>query len=461
MRRIREAWLGQRLAGGLLLALLAAPSSGAAQASGLPPLPIDTFSLSNGLLVIVSEDHSVPVVATEMWFEVGSADDPPGQSGLTQLAQLLARAETANLAEGEQARLVAEAGGAAGAFTTHDVTGFWEVVPSHRVELALWLHSERLAGVVLTGNGLDRHRERLTRERRARQQGQPFGGVQMALDSLATDYEPYRHPAMGRPGELEDLSTDRVQAFLDRFFVPGNAVLAVVGDVTGAQVRALTQEYLGSIPSVAPHADRPPAPDTPRSDGERRSTVEDPMAQVPVIYMAYNIPGASHPDVYPLTLLSRILSTGESSRLHRRLVVERQVAPVVFSGLNTRRAAGLFLFGSLPNPGVELDRIERLLDQEIDRLRTEGVTDREVEKARNQVRAAEVGSRLSVKGKADVLLKFHHLYGDAFAVNEELQRFEAVSAEDIVRTARKHLARDNRTVIVGRPAARGAGEGAP
>ncbi len=461
MRRIGRACPGQRVAGGLLLALLAGPSVAAGQASGLPLLPIDTFSLDNGLLVIVSEDHSAPVVATQIWYEVGSADDPAGRSGLAYLVQLIARAGTASVAEGGEARLVAEAGGTAGAFTTRDVTGFWEVLPSHRVELAFWLNAERLDRVDLTDEELDRHRSRLVAQRRERRRGSPFSGVQMSLDSLATDYEPYRHPAMGRPGELEGLSVDQAQAFLDRFLVPTNAVLAVVGDVTVDQVRGLAQQYLGTASAGPPPENRPPPPAAPRTDGERRLAVEDPLAQVPVVYMAYNIPGATHADMYPLTLLSRILSTGQSSRLHRRLVVERRVAPVVFSGLNTPRATGLFLFGSLPNPGVELDRIEGLLDQEIDRLRTGGVTDHELQKARNQVRAAEVGSRLSVKGKADVLLKFHHLYGDAFAVNDELARFEAVTTEDLERTARQYLARDNRTVIVARPAAPGAGEGTP
>lgn len=461
MTRIGSGEPGSRVAGALLFALLSAPTSGAGQASGLPALPIDTFTLDNGLLVIVSEDHSAPVVAIQVWYDVGSADDPDGGSGLAYLVQLLARGETDNVAEGEQARLVAEAGGTAGAFTTRDVTGFWEVLPSHRVELAFWLQSERLEGVAVSEERLDRHRSRLVAQRRERHQGSPFSGVQMSLDSLATDYEPYRHPAMGRPGELEGLSTDQVQAFVDRFLVPTNAVLAVVGDVTVAQVRSLARRYLGTAPPGPPRDDRQPPTAAPRTDGERRLAVQDPRAQVPVIYMAYNIPGAAHPDMYPLTLLSRILSTGQSSRLHRRLVVERQVAPVVFSGLNTSWAAGLFLFGSLPNPGVELDRIEGLLDQEIDRLRTGGVTDHELRKARNQVRAAEVGSRLSVKGKADVLLRFQHLYGDASSVNGELARFEAVTTEDLVRTAREYLARDNRTVIVGRPAAHGAGEGAP
>jgi predicted Zn-dependent peptidase len=294
-------------------------------------------------------------------------------------------------------------------------------------------------------------REVVKEERRQRVDNQPYARAQLTLDTLATDYRPYDHTVIGSMDDLDAARVEDVSRFYERYYVPNNATLTVVGDVTVDQVREMVREYFADIPRGSTGPTLPDLPPVPRTDGERRRVVDDPLAQLPLIYMAYNIPPAGHQDQYALQLLSSVFSEGESSRLHQRLVKEEQVAPTVLSFLDRRKGPGLFYFGSLPNPGGDIDEIEGLISQEIEKLKTEGITAQELRKAKNQRWSSDVTGRLTVSSKASDLQWYRFYHGDPFRINEDLERFEAVTLADVQEVARKYLVPENRTVVVARP----------
>jgi len=418
----------------------------------VPDLPIDTFTLANGLSVVVSEDHSTPVVAVNMWYRVGSAHEEPGRSGFAHLFEHMLFEETENLADGEMDQLVSRAGGIYNGTTNTDRTAYFEVLPSNRVNLAFWLHAERMARLRVSAENFENQREIVKEERRLRVDNQPYAGAQLAVDTLAQrDFEPYRHTVIGSMADLDAATVEDVQDFYRRYYAPNHAVLAVVGDVTVAQVRALAEETFGSIPRGPEIPPLPEPPSIPRSDGERRADVEAPLAQLPLLWMAFNLPPADHPDHHALTLLSQIFSTGESSRLRERLVDQEQAALDVIALVDRRLGPGMMLFGALPNQGVDIATLEWLIEAEIERLQVEGVTQRELAKARNQVRTAAVSQRSSVQSKATLLQAAALFYGSPHQVNEELDHVEAVTAADLMRVAQTYLIPENRTVVVARP----------
>jgi predicted Zn-dependent peptidase len=443
----------------LVLALLTALSPGAAETQGVevPPLPIDTFTLDNGLRVVVSPDHSTPVVAVSVWYGVGSAHEEEGRSGFAHLFEHMLFEETENLEDGELDRLVSRAGGIFNGNTTTDRTAYFEVLPSNRVNLALWLHAERMGRLVVSEENFETQREVVQEERRLRVDNQPYARAQLTQDTLSQDYLPYRHTVIGSMEDLEAAEVSDVEAFYRRHYTPRNAVLTVVGDVTPEQVRELAQEYFGAFPPGDPVPDLPAPPPVPRTDGERRAEVPDPLAQLPLLSMGYGIPPASHPDQAALTVLSQILSTGESSRLYRRLVNEEEAALAFISNVGARLGPGTMIFAALPNQGHEIEVIESLIEDEIRRVQDAGVTDRELQKAKNQLRAQAVASRTTVQSKATLLQQSQLFYGSAFEANRGPARLEAVTVEDVRRVARTYLVAENRTVVIARPQ-RPAGE---
>lgn len=437
----------------------AQPAAGGDDGFALPPIAFDTFTLENGLRFLVSEDRSAPVVAVNVWYDVGSGHEPPGRSGFAHLFEHLMFEETENLEDGEIDRLITQAGGSYNGTTNEYRTAYFEVLPSNRVNLALWIEAERMARLRVTPETFRNQREVVKEERRLRYDNQPYVNAQVTLDTMVMrDYPPYRHTVIGSMEDLDAATADDAREFYERFYVPNNATVVVAGDVPTAQVRELAEEYFGPIPRGADPDPLPPPPPLPRTDGERRRVVPDPLANTPLYVAGFAIPPHDHPDTYPLTLLSSVFSEGESSRLHRRLVKEEAAALVVVSALDSRLGPGIFFFGGLPNQGVAVGRIEALVDEEIEKLKAEGVTERELRKAKNQLRARLVRGRLEVREKASQLQHYRLLHGDPSQINRELEDFGRVTVDDIRRVARAYLTEANRAVVIAEPAGAGAGE---
>lgn len=450
--------LERTIVAALACAFVASPALAQTGTLEVPPVPVETFTLDNGLQVIVSEDHSTPVVAVNMWYRVGSAHEEEGRSGFAHLFEHMLFEETENLDDGELAELVNRAGGSYNGTTNTDRTAYFEILPSNRLNLSLWLHAERMDRLRVSEENFENQREVVKEERRLRIDNQPYAQAQLTLDTLAQrDYEPYAHTVIGSMEDLDAATVDDVRRFYESYYAPNNAVLAIVGDVTPAEARRLVEEYFGHMEPGTPVPALPEPPAIPRTDGERRVQVDDPLAQLPLMWMSYNLPPGDHPDHYALSMLAQILSTGESSRLRERLVNEEQAALDLIAQVDRRIGPGAFLMGALPNQGVEVSRLEALIEEEIDKIKEEGITDRELGKVRNQLLTQAVTQRATVQSKASSLQSYALLYGDPGRINDELERYQAVSVDDIVRVARTYLVPTNRTVVVATPS-RPAGE---
>ncbi len=432
----------------LALLWLAAPMAVTAQDA--PPIAFETFTLGNGLQFIVHEDHSVPVAHVQVWYDVGSAHEPEGRSGFAHLFEHLMFINTDNLEQGDIDAFVNRAGGDLNAGTGKDQTLYYETVPSNHLNVMLWLEAERMQHLVVNEENFRREREVVKEERRLRVDNQPYGEAQMTMDTLSTDWEPYRHTVIGSMDDLNAATADDAREFYERFYVPNNAAIAVAGDVTVAEVRELAERYFAHIPRGPEMAPLPPIPAVPRTTGERRVRLEDPKATLPLFMAAYSLPPEDHADTPALELLGRILMTGESSRMKQRLVKEERAALQVFGGASSGMGPGSLTIYALPNQGVDVDRIEALVQEEIEKVLNAAVSPRELEKAQNQTRSATIMGRLRVASKAGLLQRYRRS-GDLSEVNRALDRYMAVSVDDIIRVARTYLTPENRTVVIAVP----------
>ena len=436
-------------AGGLAALLLALP---AAAQEGTPPIEFETFTLDNGLTFIVHEDHSTPIVAVNVWYDVGSGHEKPGRSGFAHLFEHMLFQETENLAKGDFDKYIEEAGGTLNGTTNEDRTAYFETVPSNSLNMALWLEAERLANLVVTPANFEREREVVKEERRMRVDNQPYQNGVITLDTLIADWPPYNHSVIGSMADLDAATADDVIEFFDMHYTPDNATIIVAGDVTVEQAREFAEEYFADIPRGGEREQLPEFTSTPRSDGERRVTVEDALANTPAFLSGFNIPPHVDEDTYALELLSSIFAEGESSRLHQRLVKEEQAALVVFAFLDSRVGPGGFWFAAIPNQGVDVELMETLIDEELEKLKTEGVTERELQKAQNQLRAGQIMNRQTVFSKAQELQHYRLYHGDIEAINSDVERYMSVTREDLLQVARKYLVPVNRSVVIVVPA---------
>lgn len=422
-----------------------------ASAQSTPPIDFETFTLDNGLQFIVHEDHSVPIVHVEVWYDVGSANEPPGRSGFAHLFEHMMFINTTHLEQGDFDRYINRAGGSLNGTTNKDRTAYFETVPSNYVNVALWLEADRMQNLVVNEENFQREREVVKEERRLRVDNQPYGEALMTIDTLSQDWAPYRHTVIGSMDDLNAATAADARAFYERFYVPNNAAIAVAGDVTVDQVRALAEEYFGYMERGPAMAALPPMPTTPRTDGERRATLEDEKATLPLYLSSYSIPAEGATDLPALELMGRILMTGESSRMNQRLVKEERAALQVFGGAGAGMGPGSMDVYVVPNAGVDVSRIEELVWDELDRIRTEGVTERELRKAQNQTRAGMIFSRQRVTSKATMLQSFRRR-GDISEINRAIDEYMAVTVEDIQRVAETYLTPENRTVVIAVPA---------
>jgi zinc protease len=423
-------------------------------------IPIQQYTMKNGLRVVLSEDHSAPTYSICVTYDVGSRDELPGYTGFAHLFEHMMFQGSENVGKGEHFILIENNGGGMNGTTNTDRTNYFETLPSNQLELGLFLEADRMKSLAVTQANLDNQRNAVQEERRLRVDNQAYGKTSEAISDTAYDNFGYKHSTIGSMADLNAASLEELKNFFKIYYAPNNAVLALVGDFKKDEALAKIKKYFEGIPSQ-PAPARPDMTE-PQQTGERQKTVEDGFAQVPRADIVYKIPAYNQPDYMPLNVLMGILGSGQSSRLYQELVKEKQLAANVFANAAARRATGLASVIALVRPGVKMEDVEKTVYAEIDKVQTGPVADWELEKVRLKYRhdhAAQVSSTLS---RAVQLAYYTVAWNDPEVINTEETRLDAVTKEDLMRVAKKYLIATNRSVITTLPkpkAAAGAAGG--
>jgi predicted Zn-dependent peptidase len=447
--------VGKSLAIALLIAFAASPARGQSFEIDFKQLRLD-----NGLRVVLSEDHSAPVVAVAVYYDVGSRNEAKRRSGFAHLFEHMMFQGSENVGKAEHFQHVENNGGVLNGSTHADYTNYYQFLPSNRLELALWLESDRMRSLKITPANLKNQQEAVKEEKRLSIDNQAYWPALLKLDEMIYHNWANAHSTIGSMEDLDAASILDVRKFFATYYAPNNAVLVIAGDFDPASAESLVRKYFGSIPRQK----APPAVDVSEPSGvaQQKAAVDDTHAQMPAIAAAWKIPERRSPDFYPLALLKSILLDGDSARLYQRLVKEKSASLEVQGYLDARRGPGSVALLTIHKPDVKAEQVERLIEEEIESIKEKGVTADELTKVKNQYRlgrftgggdGGEYESLQTALGRAMALAEFTMFDGDPSLVNTEIGRYLAVTAEQVRAAARKYLRADNRAIIYIQPAA--------
>lgn len=408
------------------------------------------YDLDNGLHVILHEDHSTPIVAVSVLYHVGSKNENPDRTGFAHFFEHLLFEGSENINRGEFDDYIQEAGGMNNANTTWDRTYYYEMLPSNQLALGLWLESERMLHAKVEDVGIETQRQVVKEERRQRVDNRPYGSVLEESMKRAYQKHPYRWPVIGSMAHLDAAEEKDYKNFYKEFYNPNNAVLSIAGDINVPETKEMIERYFGTIPK----GQEPFRPNIvePELTKEIRDTVYDKV-QLPAVIQTYRIPAQGTDDYYAVSMLSQLLSQGESSRLYKALVDEQQKAVFVGNFPLSMEDPGVSIAFGICNGGVDPVKMEEAMDAEVKRVQDELISDREFQKLRNQVESDFISANSKVVGIAESLANYHTYYGDANLINTEIDRYLKVTKEDIQRVAKKYFNKNNRVVLYYMPEA--------
>ncbi len=429
------------------------PGSARATAAGIQ-IPIQQLMLNNGLRVVLSEDHAAPTVSLCVTFDAGSRNELPGHTGFAHLFEHMMFQGSQNVGKGEHLILVRVNGGDVNGTTGDDSTNYYERVPANQLDMALFLESDRMRALRITPANLDNQRNTVQEERRLRMDNQPYGKTGEIIEDLAYDNFAYKHSTIGSMADLNAAGLADVAQFFKTYYAPNNAVLSLVGDFNTPEAVAKIKKYFEDIPAQP----APPAVDMtePAQTAERRTVVEDSFARLPRLDVVYKTVPADTPDWYALDMLGDILFGGPSSRLYQKLVKEKAVALQIAGGIDLRRGPALFQAFALLKPGQDAGEVEKLIYEEFEHIKADGVTAAEIDKIRIQDRLQQAESLTSTLGRARTLGRYAVYFHDPNLINTTLANYSQVTPADIQRVARQYLGATQRTVVLTNPKARPA-----
>ncbi|HSJ06045.1 MAG TPA: pitrilysin family protein [Longimicrobiales bacterium] len=397
-------------------------------------LPCERFILDNGLRVILHEDPRAPLVAVNLWYHVGSKDEVPGRTGFAHLFEHLMFEGSANVPAGSFDALLEEAGATNNGSTAADRTNYWELLPAHALDLALWLEADRMGGLMpaITPERLDAQRDVVMNERRQQYENRPYGLVsETLLAALYADGHPYRSPVIGSMADLAAANLDDVRHFCTTYYSPGNASLVVAGDIDAGRVRAAVERYFGGVAAGPPV---PPVSAAPASlDADRRIVMEDDVS-LPRLYMTWHSPPYLAAGDAELDIAADVLAHGRASRLFRSLVYERQVGLSVAACQDGALLGSTFDITITGRPDTRLADLEAAVRDAIHDIAGNGISDRELERARNGIETAVIDSLQSVGGfggRADRLNMYQFYAGSPDCVGADLARYDDATAEAV------------------------------
>jgi len=432
-----------------LSALLAAATL-AAQA---PRVTFTDTKIKNGLRVIISEDHSAPVFSIAVTYNAGSRDERKGRTGFAHLFEHMMFKGSEQVGPGEHFTLIFNNGGSMNGTTNKDRTLYFETLPSNQLDLALFLEADRMWSLEITKENLDNQRNAVQEERRLGVDNQPYGKTFEAIDELAYENFAYEHSVIGSMADLSAATVEDVSSFFRTYYAPNNAVLTIVGDVRTAECLEKVRKYFERIPSQpAPAAiDLTEPPQT----AERRQTIEDGLARLPRVDIAWHIGPGNTPDDDALTVLGQVLSSGRSSRFYDNLVRQKQLTSGANAFTTGTRGPGLFRVAATALPGKPIGDLEREIYAEIEKVKSGPIAAWEIEKALNSQKRSFVSGLGSSLQRAVILGQFALFWNDPNLINTYVDRIGRVTAADVQRVARQYLVETTRSVVITNPKAAG------
>lgn len=406
----------------------------------------EEYDLANGMHVILHNDSSAPVVITSVMYHVGAKDEQPDRTGFAHFFEHLLFEGTANIKRGEWFKIVTSNGGVNNANTTEDRTYYYEVFPSNNLELGLWMESERLLHPVINQIGVDTQNEVVKEEKRLRYDNSPYGQIIPQVKKNMFKNHPYRWTTIGSMEHLDAATLEEFQAFNKKFYIPNNAVLVVAGDIANvAQTKEWIQKYFGSIPKGEP-VTRKTYTEEPITQ-QINATYEDPNIQKPMLLQAYRTPSMKSRDARVLDMISTLLSDGKSSRLYKKIVDDKKMALNIGAFNYSQEDYGTYILYGLPQGDATTKDLTREIDEEIVKLQTEVISEKEFQKLQNIYEKNYIESNSSVEGIADNLATYYMLYGDVNLINTEMDIYRSITPEEIRTVAKKYLNPNQRLIL--------------
>lgn len=414
-------------------------------------IDFETYTLPNGLRVILHEDHKAAVVCLNIGYHVGSKNEDTSKRGFAHLFEHLLFEGSRNVPRGAFDEYITHAGGFDNAYTTEDKTNYYEVLPSHQMELGLWLESDRLMEFGITDVSLATQKSVVKEEKLERYDNTPYGTLSIRMNRLAYKRFPYWWAVIGDMETIDAATLEDVRNFFETWYVPENATLVLAGDFEVASAKRMIERYFGAIPSGKMPKSRP-AYEEPPQQSEERVVITDEPVPLPGVFYAYKIPEETSREYLALDLLTEVLATGQSSRMYRELIYEKQIASEASAYVDGREMPGLcYLYAVARDPETQIDELEHGIESVIERIKTEGVTEAELEKSKNKTEARMISSRLTVQGKADQLAHAAIIYNDPDRVNTILEEYRGITVQDVERAARAYLVAENRSTVIYQP----------
>ncbi len=425
----------------LLLSLIITTNKAMAQ-----KIDYEEFDLSNGLHVILHEDHTAPVVNVGVMYHVGAKDEEPGRTGFAHFFEHLLFEGTKNIKRGEWFKIVSSHGGQNNANTNDDRTYYYEVFPSNNIALGLWMESERMRHAVINQIGVDTQNEVVKEEKRLSVDNRPYGHFMEAIKKAVFTKHPYKHTTIGKMEDLDAATLDEFINFYKKYYIPNNATLVVAGDIDKKQTKQLINKYFGSIPKG--------------NDIVRNKIIEEPISneknvvyydkniQKPALMQAYLTPSMKDKDAYVLDMISTYLSDGKSSVLYKRLVDKEKKALMTGAFNISQEDYGTYVIFAIPMGGEEqFDEINKEFDEEIQKLQTDLISEKNFQKLLNKKENDFVNSNTNMQGIAHNLATYNVLYGNTELINKELDIYKNITREDLRRVAKKYLDKNHRVIL--------------
>lgn len=399
----------------------------------------ELYTLDNGLDVILHQDNSAPVVTIGVMYHVGAKDEVEGRTGFAHFFEHLLFEGTENIGRGEWFDVVSANGGQNNANTTFDRTYYYETFPSNNLELGLWMESERMFNPVINQIGVDTQNEVVKEEKRTRVDNAPYGKIiySTGINPYMFKKHPYKGSVIGTMDDLDAAKLDEFLDFFDKFYGPNNATLVIAGDIDLDNAKTLAEKYFGEIPA-GPEVARVKIEEDPIEETIVATEYDDNI-QIPAKIFVYRTPGMGERDAYVLDMISSVLTDGKSSRLYKRLVDDEKTALQVLALNRTQEDYGTYVMGGLALGDVDLSEIASSIDDEIEKLKSELISEREYEKLQNKFENRYVSSNSSIQGIASSLATYHVLYGDVDLINKEIEIYRSITREEIKEVANKYL----------------------